>query len=178
MPVDDRTDRWMDRHIILPLRLFETVSCGHILCAQLCAAAIAKKWVRPDTFGHRHRRGRSILALQTHARTQIQILCPPPSSPNINYPLVVNSYLPIGHPGQDIPLPEPGGSIVVVPEISVPSWWTGPTMKTKTTRTRRGRGGGDGWETKTETKRRRGVEDPFVGISSMCEGGGGGHPPS
>ena len=40
----------------------------------------------------------------------------PPSLPNSNYPSAVDSYLPIGHPVHNIPPPEPGGSIVVVPQ--------------------------------------------------------------
>ena len=40
----------------------------------------------------------------------------PPSLPNSNYPSAVDSYLPTGHPVRDIPPPEPGGSIVVVPQ--------------------------------------------------------------
>ena len=38
-----------------------------------------------------------------------------PSSLNCKHPSVVDPYLPIGHPGHDIPPPDLGGSIVVVP---------------------------------------------------------------
>ena len=56
-----------------------------------------------------------------YVRTQIRVLCPPPPYfLNVNYPSVVYSYLPIGHPGHDIPPPDLGGLIVVF----LQNFWT------------------------------------------------------
>ena len=45
-PTDNRTDRHTDRHIILPLRGFEPVSCGRMHCAQLQSALLL--WQNSD----------------------------------------------------------------------------------------------------------------------------------
>ena len=41
--LDGWTDGRTDGHIILPLRVFETVACGCMCCAQLQAAQITSK---------------------------------------------------------------------------------------------------------------------------------------
>ena len=55
--MDGRTEGWIDRHIILPLRGFEPMACGRMRYAQLRAAQIIikKKRGQPNREKERQR---------------------------------------------------------------------------------------------------------------------------